>query len=86
MSFWIEHDKGKELTSGEFTGTHLKDLYNNSGPKMKKFLDTGTADEALVKAIIKELELKFNLRADEKEILRKFKRCTPPVILTDGFR
>lgn len=82
MSYHFEHARGKYLL-GEFGGTHLKELEQISGPKMREFLDKGVADSALVKEIIAELRAKPELAYDEKAILRKFRVCRPPVLVQD---
>jgi hypothetical protein len=81
MSYHFAHGPRQKYLVGEFAGTHLKELEAASGPKMKEFLDKGVADEKLIKEIIQELGEKPELVYDEKEILRKFKRCKPPVIV-----
>lgn len=84
MGFWFEDAKGRALQ--DYSATYLRDWSKAATPKLKKFLDSGKADEDLIKAIVKELKAKpkSKLGQDEKELIKLFSKAKPPIIITGG--
>lgn len=87
MSYCILHDAGDKHLWGVICGKHLKGLEYVSGPAMKKFLKDGVAGSELIGQMKTELSAKVESGTagkDERQILRKLKKCISPIVLAEA--